>query len=68
MFACSKTVERTFQDESYIFRQGETPKNLFLLLEGVVMLSKDFAAVSDFLRYRGIFSTAFAATPANITG
>lgn len=44
MFACSKTVERTFQDESYIFRQGETPKNLFLLLEGVVMLSKDFAS------------------------
>lgn len=44
MFACSKTVERSFHDESYIFRQGETPKNLFLLLEGSVMLAKDFAS------------------------
>ena len=44
MFACSKTVERTFCDESYIFRQGEQPKNLFLILEGSVMLAKDFAS------------------------
>lgn len=44
MFACSKTVERAFCDESYIFRQGEIPKNLFLLLEGTVMLAKDFAS------------------------
>lgn len=44
MFACSKTVERTFRDESYIFRQGEEPKNLFLILEGCVMLAKDFAS------------------------
>ena len=44
MFTCSKTVERTFCDESYIFRQGEKPKNLFLILEGSVMLAKDFAS------------------------
>ena len=44
MFRCSKTVERSFEDGSYVFRQGETPKNLFLILEGSVMISKDFAS------------------------
>ena len=44
MFRCSKTVERFFEDGYYIFRQGETPKNLFLVLEGTVMISKDFAS------------------------
>ena len=44
MFRCSKTVERFFEDGNYIFRQGETPKNLFLVLEGNVMISKDFAS------------------------
>ncbi len=42
MFRCSKTVERCFEDGMYIFRQGETPQNLFLVLEGAVMISKDF--------------------------
>jgi len=44
MFQCSKTVERFFEDEEYIFRQGEIPKHLFLVLEGTVMISKDFAS------------------------
>ncbi len=44
MFRCSKTVERFFEDGNYIFRQGGTPKNLFLVLEGNVMISKDFAS------------------------
>ncbi len=44
MFRCSKTVERSFEDGSYVFRQGETPNNLFLILEGSVMISKDFAS------------------------
>jgi len=44
MFRCSKTVERFFEEGNYIFRQGETPKNLFLVLEGTVMISKDFAS------------------------
>lgn len=44
MFRCSKTVERTYEDGSYVFRQGETPRNLFLVLEGTVMISKDFAS------------------------
>lgn len=44
MFRCSKTVERSFEDGSYVFRQGGTPKNLFLILEGSVMISKDFAS------------------------
>lgn len=44
MFRCSKTIERTFEDGCYIFRQGEIPKNLFLVLEGAVMISKDFAS------------------------
>ena len=44
MFRCSKTVERSFENESYIFRQGETPRNLFLVLEGKVIIAKDFAS------------------------
>ncbi|MCI8967261.1 MAG: Crp/Fnr family transcriptional regulator [Lachnospiraceae bacterium] len=44
MFRCSRTAERSFEDGSYVFRQGETPKNLFLILEGSVMISKDFAS------------------------
>lgn len=44
MFRCSRTVERSFEEGDYIFRQGETPKNLFLVLEGAVMISKDFAS------------------------
>ena len=44
MFRCSKTVERSFEEGSYIFRQGETPRNLCLVLEGTVMISKDFAS------------------------
>ncbi len=44
MFRCSKTVERFFDEGNYIFRQGEIPKNLFLVLEGTVMISKDFAS------------------------
>ncbi|MDE5700069.1 MAG: Crp/Fnr family transcriptional regulator [Lachnospiraceae bacterium] len=44
MFRCSKTVERSFGDGSYVFRQGETPRNLFLVLDGTVMISKDFAS------------------------
>lgn len=44
MFRCSKTIERAFEDGCYIFRQGEIPKNLFLVLEGSVMISKDFAS------------------------
>lgn len=44
MFRCSRTVERFFEDGNYIFRQGETPRNLFLVLEGSVMISKDFAS------------------------
>lgn len=44
MFRCSKTIERSFEDGCYVFRQGETPKNLFLVLEGIVMISKDFAS------------------------
>ena len=44
MFRCSKTVERSFENESYIFRQGETPRHLFLVLEGKVIIAKDFAS------------------------
>ncbi len=44
MFRCSKTVERSYEDGCYVFRQGETPRNLFLVLEGTVMIAKDFAS------------------------
>ena len=41
MFRCSKTVERSYEDGCYVFRQGETPRNLFLVLEGTVMITKN---------------------------
>lgn len=44
MFRCSKTVEHSFEDGDYVFHQGEIPKKLFLVLEGTVMIAKDFAS------------------------
>ena len=42
MLKCSKTRAGAYEDQSYIFRQGETPRQLFVLLEGAVMIAKDF--------------------------
>lgn len=44
MLKCSKTKEGIYEDQSYIFRQGELPRQLFLILKGTVMIAKDFAS------------------------
>lgn len=69
MFRCSKTVLRSFEDESYIFRQGETPRNLFLVLEGSVMIAKNFASgkrnVLFMVGQGDVFGEMFLFTEAN---
>lgn len=42
MLKCAKSKQRTFESGDYIFHQEEVPKNLFLLLEGTVIIAKDF--------------------------
>lgn len=44
MLQCSKSKERVYEDQRYIFRQGEIPHQLFVILEGTVMIAKDFAS------------------------
>lgn len=41
---CSKAKERTYEASEYIFEQGDTPSNLYLLLEGQVHIVKDFSS------------------------
>lgn len=42
MLSCSKAKETVYEDQRYIFRQGETPQRLFVILDGTVMIAKDF--------------------------
>lgn len=69
MCRCSKTVLGSFEDESYIFRQGETPRNLFLVLEGSVMIAKNFASgkrnVLFMVGQGDVFGEMFLFTEAN---
>lgn len=44
MLICAKAREREYEPEEYIFRQEEKPSRLFLLIEGRVMIAKDFAS------------------------
>lgn len=44
MLKCSKAQEKEYASEEYIFRQGQKPTKLFLLLEGTVMVAKNFAS------------------------
>lgn len=44
MLSCAKAYEREYEPDSYVFRQGEPPKKLFLILEGSVMIAKDYAS------------------------
>lgn len=44
MYACAGARERKFKNGEYIFRQGDSTANLYLLLEGSVMLAKDFSS------------------------
>lgn len=44
MLICAKAREREYRQEEYIFQQEQKPSKLFLLLEGSVMIAKDFAS------------------------
>ncbi len=44
MLICAKAKEREYEPEEYIFRQEQKPSKLFLLIEGSVMIAKDFAS------------------------
>lgn len=44
MLICAKAREREYEPEEYIFRQEQRPSKLFLLLEGSVMIAKDFVS------------------------
>ena len=44
MYTCAGARELKFKAGEYIFRQGDTPESIYLILEGSVMLVKDFAS------------------------
>lgn len=44
ILTCSKSSIYRYEEDEYIFRQGEMPSKLFLLLEGKVALTKNFAS------------------------
>ena len=44
MLVCAKAREREYEAEEYIFRQEQKPSKLFCLIEGRVMIAKDFAS------------------------
>ena len=44
MLLCSKAREREYEAEEYIFRQEQKPSKLFCLVEGRVMIAKDFSS------------------------
>lgn len=44
MLSCAGARELKFKAGDYIFRQGESPKNMYLIKKGSVMICKDFAS------------------------
>lgn len=44
MLKCSKSYEKHYKAGEYIFRQGDKPHKIFLLLNGYVHIAKDFAS------------------------
>jgi len=42
MLTCAAAKEKSFAAGDYIFRQGDRPKNMYLVLKGSVMIAKDF--------------------------
>lgn len=44
MLACAKAQEKEYAVDDYIFRQEQKPSKLFLIIEGSVMIAKDFAS------------------------
>lgn len=57
---CSKSRMKVYQEEAYIFSQGEKPEKLFLLLEGKIQICKDFAS--------GKRSVLYMVEPGNVFG
>ena len=52
MLICSKACEKHYAPGEYIFRQGEKPSKVFLLLQGSVSIAKDFASGKRDVLYR----------------
>lgn len=52
MLTCSKACEKHYEPGEYIFRQGEKPSKVFLLLQGSVSIAKDFASGKRDVLYR----------------
>ncbi len=44
MLKCSKSYERHYKAGEYIFRQGDKPTKIYLLLNGYIHIAKDFAS------------------------
>lgn len=44
MLTCSKSREKHYKAGEYIFRQGEKPSRIFLVLNGYIHIAKDFAS------------------------
>lgn len=44
MLTCSKSREKHYKAGEYIFRQGEKPACIFLVLSGYIHIAKDFAS------------------------
>ena len=42
MLTCAAAKEKSFAAGEYIFRQGDAPKSMYLVLKGSVMVAKDF--------------------------
>ncbi len=44
MYECAGAKEKKYKAGAYIVRQGDEPLNIYLVLEGTVMLTKDFSS------------------------
>lgn len=44
MLTCSKSREKHYKAGEYIFRQGDKPTRIFLVLNGYIHIAKDFAS------------------------
>lgn len=52
MLVCSKAYRKKYASGEYIFRQGDRPSKVFLLLQGSVSIAKDFASGKRDVLYR----------------
>lgn len=44
MLTCAKAHIIELKRDEYVFRQGEIPRNIYILLEGSVMIAKDYVS------------------------